>query len=210
MAHNSDISIMSIIFSIINSGIDKNDVINHTIASKNIREAIKKAFLSMDDKGNLPSEQRIIGRRVLAKAYNQFHNRFLVNLDNGYNFLFSMVNSGLKFENLLKMMDLIRVHRFGELAKYDIALRIAFYLKEHNQIDCLPEKIYLLRESTKRSYKFIFNDYDTKNIVTIKSLKNNIIGASILKTCLAPWQIEILLHKFDKAYNYEKESIINR
>jgi len=85
----------------------------------NLRSAIKKAFLSEDERGKVHGHQALVGRERLAKAAEIALERFdalcVCNFDN--------------FDTIHKFVESVgnEVKGFGRLAAYDIALRIAKY-----------------------------------------------------------------------------------
>ncbi|MCC5659379.1 hypothetical protein LC608_20845 [Nostoc sp. XA010] len=86
----------------------------------NLKDAVRKAFLSEDEQGKLHSYQRRVGRRRLALAAEIA----LEDLDTQCTIDFE------NFNNIYKFVQDVRnkVEGFGELANYDVALRITKYL----------------------------------------------------------------------------------
>ncbi|MDZ8242295.1 MAG: hypothetical protein RMZ69_35040 [Nostoc sp. ChiQUE01a] len=88
--------------------------------AENLRHAVRKAFLSEDKCGRVQSHQRRIGRESLALAADialeHFDTQSIIDFDN--------------FNTIYKFVGNVRnqVYKFGELAHYDVALRISKYL----------------------------------------------------------------------------------
>lgn len=86
----------------------------------NLRDAVRKAFLSEDKCGRVESHQRRIGRERLALAADialeHFDTQSIIDFDN--------------FNTIYKFVGNVRnqVDKFGELAHYDVTLRISKYL----------------------------------------------------------------------------------
>ncbi|MBC1236856.1 hypothetical protein [Nostoc sp. 2RC] len=95
----------------------------------NLRDAVKKAFLSEDEQGKVHSHQHLVGRQRLALAteiaLERFDNLGISSFDN-FNTIYQFVQSVSA-----------EVHGFGQLATYDTTLRIAKYL------GCELQEVYL-------------------------------------------------------------------
>ncbi len=95
----------------------------------NLRDAVKKAFLSEDEQGKVHSHQHLVGRQRLALAteiaLERFDNLGISSFDN-FNTIYQFVQSVST-----------EVHGFGQLATYDTTLRIAKYL------GCELQEVYL-------------------------------------------------------------------
>lgn len=87
----------------------------------NLLEAIKKAFKSENQKNKVHGHQCNVGRKVLQKATNKALEIYKVNKLSEKN-----LNT---FNKIYKFVDLVQdeIYRFGELAHYDVSLRIAKY-----------------------------------------------------------------------------------
>ncbi|GEM_PF-2196036 len=86
----------------------------------NLKDAVRKAFLSEDEQGKVHSHQRRVGRRRLALAADIA----LEHLDTQCIIDFGNFNSIYQFVQDVRN----KVEKFGELANYDVALRITKYL----------------------------------------------------------------------------------
>ncbi|OYD95385.1 hypothetical protein CDG76_10445 [Nostoc sp. 'Peltigera membranacea cyanobiont' 210A] len=86
----------------------------------NLKDAIRKAFLSEDEQGKVHPHQRRVGRQRLALAADIA----LKHLDTQCVIDFDNFNSIYQFVQDVRN----KVEGFGELANYDVALRITKYL----------------------------------------------------------------------------------
>ncbi|MHC0069057.1 hypothetical protein ACWATR_40370 [Nostoc sp. UIC 10890] len=86
----------------------------------NLKDAVRKAFLSEDEQGKVHSHQRRVGRWRLALAADialkHLDTQCIIDFDN--------------FNSIYQFVQDVRnkVEGFGELANYDVALRITKYL----------------------------------------------------------------------------------
>lgn len=88
--------------------------------AESLRDAITKAFHSEDELGKVDNHQRLVGRQRLALAaeiaLEYFDTKCIQNSDN--------------FHSIYQFVESVshQVKGFGQLATYDVALRIAKYL----------------------------------------------------------------------------------
>jgi hypothetical protein len=86
----------------------------------NLRDAVKKAFLSEDEQRKVNDHQRLVGRQCLAEAISVALERFEI----------LEISSFDSFDTIYQFVESVSddVKGFGLLATYDVALRIAKYL----------------------------------------------------------------------------------
>ncbi len=165
----------------------KDKVILYVIESKNVKEAISRAFASKNngEKKRLNSHQHRVGVKNLEYAYNLCSDSFEENLET--------CNS---FEEIIQLFDSFsfKGYRFGNLAKYDIALRMAFYLHEEKGKDCLPKMVYLYGTGPLNAFKNLIGTRVKKKKVSIDELKPcEILYKLLIKNNFEPWEIEVRL-----------------
>ena len=163
---------------------NKNDnkyggVIPVVLKSKDIEEAIKRAFRSKDKNRIMEQHQHRVGKKVLCKAYKKFIKLGLT----------AELENCKDFEYIYNLVRQAKVTRFGELAIYDVALRIALFKKIE------PELVYLSGWRTKEAYRILANKKRSPATID-KSKIFNVITNSKLK----PFEIEIVLCLFSECY----------
>jgi hypothetical protein len=86
----------------------------------NLRDAVKKAFFSEDEQGKVDSHQHRVGRQRLALAAEIALKHFDA----------QCISSFENFHSVYQFVESVsyKVKGFGQLATYDVALRIAKYL----------------------------------------------------------------------------------
>lgn len=148
---------------------------------------LKRAFLSKDQSGKLFSHQYRVGTKILVITLGIYQKKYINDISNWKD-----------FEDIFKSIDKVILKRFGGLAKYDIALRIAFYLNKNNNGNFLPKTIFLYGPGPRKAYKKLFNKRIINNRVSISSFKGAKVENIIIKQKLEPWEIEIILCELSK------------
>jgi hypothetical protein len=159
------------------------DVISFVNDSKDINEAVERAYKSRDRNGRMDNHQRRVGEKVLLAAlekFNQLH-------------LFSKLDTCKNFNCIYEIIKKTKPYRFGGLTIYDIALRIALYKRIE------PDFICLAGSGPYNAVKIINSNIKISNR---RVEKNEIekIHPLITNSGLKPFETEIILCDFMKCY----------
>ncbi len=116
-------------------------VVNYCLCQDSLEEAIKIAVLSKGENGKMRSHQRRIGHHRLYKYYECLLDHIKeIEVCNNFDKLYRILESYK-----------VEVKGIGELALYDIAVRIATFMekKSYTASNMLPDKVYLHAGSEK-------------------------------------------------------------
>lgn len=102
-------------------------VIEHVLEQKDLEAAVLTAAISEDSNGKLHSHQYLVGRAKLELFASKLGGKT------------GEIRKAGSFDEIYNVVESIEMKGVGLLARYDIALRIGFYMKT------LPTRVYLHR-----------------------------------------------------------------
>lgn len=130
----------------------------------NLLKAIEKAFKSEDKKKNVHRHQRRVGRKILERARKK-----ALEIYREKNLSEKDLNT---FDKIYAFVNLVRqeIPRFGELAHYDVSLRIAKY-QGSKYLGCGNLTEVYLHRGTFEGAKAIFNAKEMDKSIQKSNIK---------------------------------------
>ena len=144
-------------------------VLENVLSQKKLETAILTSAISEDINGRLHNHQHRVGRKKLEVFAAKLEEKA------------KEIQAANDFDEIYKIVNSIQVKRVGQLAKYDISLRIGFYR------GLLPTKIYI-HQGTKVGAELLLKKKINKRFIEREELIEPFISADI--EC---WEIEDIL-----------------